>query len=57
MQSHFHVKPNFGWIIVELRLSWGFDKIYFLLYFVNFNVILNHQYLETNTLIFTVLGA
>ena len=26
VQSHFHVKPNFGWIVVELTLSWGFDS-------------------------------
>ena len=26
MQSNFHVKPNFGWIDVELLLSWGFDN-------------------------------
>ena len=29
VQSHFCVKPNFGWIVVELTLSWGFDNIYF----------------------------
>ena len=27
LQSHFHVKPNFRWIVVELTLSWGFDNI------------------------------
>ena len=27
MQSHFQVKPNFGWIVIELTLSWGFDNI------------------------------
>ena len=26
VQSNFHVKPNFGWIVVELTLSWGFDN-------------------------------
>ena len=26
LQSHFHVKPNFRWIVVELMLSWGFEN-------------------------------
>ena len=26
VQSHFRVKPNFRWIVVELTLSWGFDN-------------------------------
>ena len=26
LQSDFHVKLNFGWNVVELTLSWGFDK-------------------------------
>ena len=25
-QSNFRVKPNLGWIDVELLLSWGFDN-------------------------------
>ena len=26
VQSHFQVKPNFRWIVIELTLSWGFDN-------------------------------
>ena len=27
MQSHFYVKPTFSWIVVELKLSWGFENM------------------------------
>ena len=27
-QSHFRIKANFPWIVVELTLSWGFDNLF-----------------------------
>ena len=26
VQSNFHVKTTFGWVVLELTLSWGSDK-------------------------------
>ena len=39
VQSHFHIKPNFRWIVIELTLSWGFDK----------NSLQAHVYIQTDT--------